>query len=188
MSRGPKPEHTREWVRDVVRSGRLGEAELHRTVEDVVRADHPDLPGQTAGDWIAQATRDWIADAAGWPDVTDHDRLQAAFGSVREAGIEVLQGCRDHWDAKRLLQAGDRRGVVWFTESDIWHAIDEPMLELNLWHGDSANAAPGDELLDEVLALLGSHGLSAHFDEGRIEVPVRWQARPSAAATGVEGD
>jgi hypothetical protein len=51
------------------------------------------------------------------------------------------------------------------------------MLEVNLWHGDSANAAPGDVLLDDVLAAFDAQGLPARFDEGRIEVAARWQRR-----------
>jgi hypothetical protein len=51
------------------------------------------------------------------------------------------------------------------------------MLEVNLWHGSTANAAPGDPLLDEVLGVLEKHGLAAHFDEGRIEVDAHWHRR-----------
>lgn len=180
MSRGPRPEHTREWIRDVVRSGRVSGTELHRTVAEVVSADHPTLPADTATEWIAQATRDWTADAAGWPAVTDHDRLQQAFRTIEDSGVPVLQGCRDHWDAQRVLDERGSRAVLWFTESDVWHAIDEPMLEVNLWHADGANAAPGDGLLEELLGALHAHDLTAHFDEGRIEVTVLWQARPEA--------
>ncbi len=178
MSRGPRPEHTREWVRDVVRSGRLSGAELERVVSDVVATDHPTLSADTAGEWVAQTTHAWVIDASGWPDVTDHDRLQQAFEALERSGVPVLQGCRDHWDAQQVLDERGSRAVLWFTESDVWHAIDEPMLELNLWHANSANAAPGDGLLEEILGVLRAQGLSAHFDEGRIEVPVLWQVRP----------
>ena len=43
------------------------------------------------------------------------------------------------------------------------------MLEINLWHGDTANVAPGEPLLDLVLGMLARHGIPAVFDEGRIE-------------------
>ena len=52
------------------------------------------------------------------------------------------------------------------------------MLEVNLWHGTTANAAPGDALLTAVVSCFERHGLAAHFDEGRIEVAARWQRRP----------
>ena len=69
------------------------------------------------------------------------------------------------------------RGIAWFTPPDIWHAVDEGMLEVNLWHGTTANVAPGDTLLDDVLGVLEKHGLEAHFDEGRIEVNAHWHKR-----------
>ena len=68
-------------------------------------------------------------------------------------------------------------GYIWFTAPDVWHAVDDGMLEVNLWHGTSANVAPGDHLLDAVLSCLARHGLRARFDEGRIEVDAHWQRR-----------
>jgi hypothetical protein len=67
--------------------------------------------------------------------------------------------------------------VAWFTPADVWHAVDEGMLEVNLWHGTTANAAPEDDLLYDVLGILEKHGLRAQFDEGRIEVDAHWQKR-----------
>ena len=94
----------------------------------------------------------------------------------------MLQGCEDHWAAKKVLDeraaAGTPpRGIAWFTPPDVWHAVDEGMLEVNLWHGTSANIAPGDGLLDDVLGILEKHGLAAKFDEGRIEVDAHWHKR-----------
>jgi hypothetical protein len=53
------------------------------------------------------------------------------------------------------------------------------MLEVNLWHATTANAAPGDALLEDALGCFASEGLAAHFDEGRIEVSAHWQRRPA---------
>jgi hypothetical protein len=170
---------TRGWVRDVVRSGLWPEDRVYAEVRAVVAEDHPDLPtDETSRAWIEEAVAGWRSDASGWADPTDHDRLQAAFADLSARGLTVLQGCADHWAAKEVLDRTTPRGVLWFTASDVWHAIDEAMLEVNLWHPDTANAAPGDRLLDEVLEAFGRHGLAAHFDEGRIEVAARWQRRP----------
>ena len=62
----------------------------------------------------------------------------------------------------------------------MWHAIDHGMLELNVWHGDTANVAPGDPLLDIVIDSLRAQGLAAHFDEGRVEVAAFWHRRLTA--------
>jgi hypothetical protein len=51
------------------------------------------------------------------------------------------------------------------------------MLELKVWHPDTANVAPGESLLDDVLALLHERQLPAVFDEGRIEVTIDWRRR-----------
>jgi hypothetical protein len=175
-------EDTRAWVRDVVRSGLLGADDLQAEVTGVVAVDHPELPAaETARAWIAEEQADWAEEARSWPAPTDHERLEAAFARLEEHGIVVLQGCADHWAARDLLRRREQdppRGVAWFTPADVWHAIDEGMLEVNLWHGTTANAAPGDALLDEAIGCFADEGLPAHFDEGRIEVSAHWRRRP----------
>jgi hypothetical protein len=176
-----RPEATRAWVADLVRSGLCSRVDLRTQAVAAIAADHPDLPAEATADaWIAEAETAWRADAATWPEVTDHDRLLRAFAALEERGIVVLEGVADHWVARDEL---DRRtpkpaGVAWFTPTDVWHAIDAGMLEVNLWHGTTANAAPGDALLDDALSAFADAGLEAHFDEGRIEVSARWQRRP----------
>ncbi|MGN6252463.1 MAG: DUF6891 domain-containing protein [Marmoricola sp.] len=170
---------TRGWVRDLVRSGLLYPQALLREVSEALAVDHPGLPDGAAAEWIAAAQDDWRRDAAGWDERTDHVALQEVFGQLEEAGFLVLQGCADHWAATQALrEAPDCAGVLWFTAPDVWHAIEAAMLEVNLWHPDTRNAALGDPLLDRVLAAFAAQGLAAHFDEGRIEVAARWQRRP----------
>jgi hypothetical protein len=177
-------QQVREFARDCVRSGLLAEQALYDEVLLAIRSELPETPdpGQVARRWIAEYRDELAADQQSWPDVTDYDRLQHAFAALEAADIAVLQGCEDHWTAKDLLHdraaAGDPpRGVAWFTPPDVWHAIDEGMLEINVWHASTANVAPGDPLLDEVIAVLEQHGLSAHYDEGRVEVSAHWHRR-----------
>ena len=178
--RGTTEAQTRIWVRDVVRSGLLAPDEEYAEVVAVIAADHPRLDAEaTAREWIAAERTAWADDAASWLDPTDYQRLEAAFAAMRAAGLLVLAPCTDHWAARDALR-GDpsAKGVAWFRPEDVWHAIDEPMLEINLWHPSTANAAPGDALLDDVLALVREQGLNARFEEGRVEVAARWQRRP----------
>jgi hypothetical protein len=173
--------HVREFTRSCVRSGLLGDDELHAEVTLAVSTElSVDLPERVASDWIAEYRAELALDQATWPETTDYDRLQAAFADLERSGLVVLQGCEDHWAAKAVLDTRSDDppvGVAWFTPSDVWHAIDEGMLEVNVWHGSTANVAPGDSLLDDVVAVLARHGLQAHFDEGRVEVAARWQRR-----------
>jgi hypothetical protein len=176
-------QHVREFTRASVRAGLLTADELHREVVEAINVDLPsraaDAPSLAAA-WIDEAREELRVDQVGWPEATDYERLQTAFDELALSDVIVLQGCDDHWAAKAVLdeRAGDPpRGIAWFTPPDIWHAVDEGMLEVNLWHGTTANVAPGDALLDDVLGVLEKHGLEAHFDEGRIEVNAHWHRR-----------
>ena len=93
-------------------------------------------------------------------------------------GLVVVRYTSDHHAARQALEAAESpQGLVFFTDTDVWHAVDFGMLELKLWHPDTANVAPGEPLLEDVLALLNEHGLAAVYDEGRIEVTLDWQRR-----------
>ena len=177
--------HVREFARASVRAGLL---DLDAVRDEVRQAVEVELPARAAeaaalsAAWVDEAVAELRADQQGWPEATDYERLQSAFAEMELLDVVVLQGCDDHWAAKAVLDeraaAGNPpRGIAWFTPSDVWHAVDEGMLEVNLWHGDTANAAPGDALLDEVIGILEKHGLAAHFDEGRIEVDAHWHKR-----------
>jgi hypothetical protein len=110
--------------------------------------------------------------------VTDVDRLDAVLGELESLGVVVVRYCTDHHEARKALEAAaNPKGLVFFTDTDVWHAVDFGMLELKVWHPDTANVAPGEALLDDVLALLRGRDLPATFDEGRIETTLTWQRR-----------
>lgn len=175
----------RQFTRSCLRAGLLDTDELHAEVAEAIRTELPERAeeaAELATAWLEEAHQQLREDQQDWPEATDYERLQTAFAEMELLDVSVLQGCEDHWAAKRLIDeraaaGGAPLGVIWFTPADVWHAVDEGMLEVNLWHGTTANAAPGDELLDDVLGILEKHGLQAHFDEGRIEVDAHWQKR-----------
>jgi hypothetical protein len=173
-------EELRDYARLQVRAGLLTPEQQYDEVASAVAAEMPGIDAAIlARAWLAAARKELAAEQATWPEVTDHDRLEAAFAECAAHAVPVLQGVEDHWVAQRYLEAADPapRGIAWFTQPDVWHAVDEGMLEVNLWHGDSANVAPGDPLLTAVLGCFDRHGLRARFDEGRIEVAAHWQRR-----------
>ncbi|HEY9563247.1 MAG TPA: hypothetical protein VIR30_05695 [Nocardioides sp.] len=175
-----REKHVRAFARDNIRAGLLQPQELLAEIKRAVRDELPWLPiGETISTWLREESATWAREAADWPLVTDYDRLQGAFEELGAGGVVVLQGCEDHWAARDVLTSGTpSRGVAWFMPQDVWHAIDEGMLEVNVWHTSGANAAPGDALLQFVLQVFADHGLEAHFDEGRVEVSAFWQRRP----------
>jgi hypothetical protein len=182
-------EQLRDWTRAQVWSGfRDDEAlrpEVLAAVQDEVR-DRAEAVRLTE-EYIADAHQRLAEASSAWPAETDYDRFEAAVAEIEAGGVVVLQACDDHWAAneelqRRTAEGSALRGVAWFTHSDVWHAVEHGMLELNLWHGDSANVAEGEDLLADVEAILHKHDLPAHFDEGRIEVTMTWQRRPSGAS------
>jgi len=168
----------RDFARLQVRAGLLDGAAMQAEVAEAISAELPGLDSAVlARAWLAAARQQLLADQTTWSEATDHDRLQAAFADLQAAGFAVLQGCEDHWAARAVLDAQSPPGVVWFTPGDVWHAIDHGMLEVNVWHATGANIAPGDALLGVVVDAFARHGLSAHSDEGRVEVDAHWHRR-----------
>ncbi|MBA2561246.1 MAG: hypothetical protein H0V07_15445 [Propionibacteriales bacterium] len=177
----------RTYAKVQVWSGFRQLSEVRSDVYDAV-VDEVTDPAQAqrlTDDLVADARSALDSAAQAWPDVTAFDRLQDAFADIEAADIVVLQACEDHWSANELLQqrAAEGRtpwGIAYFTLTDVWHAIEHDMLELNLWHGSSANVTEGDDLLEFVQRSLADHAISSVFDEGRIEVSVAWERRPAA--------
>src|SRR5690606_31640670 len=163
-------EELRDLARLLVRAGLGSPDQRQRQLVDAVRAALPHQEAEVlARAWLTAAARAAAAEEERWPARTDFDQLVGVFEECEAHGVRVLQGIDDHWDAKAELdRLGGRlgeqplRGILWFTQPDVWHAIDAGMLEVNLWHSTSANAAPGDHLLNAVLSCFERHGLPAH--------------------------
>ncbi|MGI8887873.1 MAG: DUF6891 domain-containing protein [Nocardioidaceae bacterium] len=175
----------RTYARVQVRAGFNTAEEIRADVYDAVSEEvkAPAEAQRLTDDFLSAAHAELALDAADWPQLTQFDALQAAFAELEQHDVVILQACADHWAAhdelqRRAAEGRPVRGIGYFTHSDVWHAVEHQMLELNLWHGTSANVAPGDELLDLVLDVLARHGIDSLFDEGRLELTVSWQRRP----------
>jgi hypothetical protein len=169
----------RGLARVLVRSGYADRAAVTAALSEAVREDAPSADAATlVPGLIDEAVAALAADAADWPDETDPDRLDAVLAELESFGVVVVRYCTDHHEARKALEAATNpKGLVFFTDTDVWHAVDFGMLELKVWHPDTANVAPGEPLLDDVLALLRERDLAAVFDEGRIETTLTWQRR-----------
>jgi hypothetical protein len=187
-NRARRLEQLRTYARCQVWSGYGSPEQVYDEVCEAVRDDVTDAgeAERLAADLVAQARAELDQAAAGWPSPTGFERLQAALDDLRAAGVVVLEAVDDHWAAHDALAEQSAHGprplgLAYFTHTDIWHAVVNGMLELNVWHGSTANVAEGEELLSLACDTLARHGLPAHFDEGRIEVTMEWQRKPAAA-------
>lgn len=190
LDKAGRIEQLRTFARCQVWSGYRADPEVRAEVYDAALAEERDPARAQAltEEVLADARRDLDAASATWPARSGFDRLQDAFADLRAADVVVLEAVDDHWAANERLsqdRAAGRppRGIAYFTHPDIWHAVEHGMLEINVWHGTTANVAPGDDLLDLVLATLREHGIEATYDEGRIEASVAWQRRPAGVAS-----
>ncbi len=169
----------RGLARVLVRSGYADHAAITAALTEAVSEDAPSMDAAALVPLlIGEAVMDLNEDASTWPESTDPDRLDAVLAEFERLGLVVVRYTSDHHAARQALEAADGpQGLVFFTDTDVWHAVDFGMLELKLWHPDTANVAPGEPLLEDVLALLRQNDLPAVFDEGRIEVTLDWQRR-----------
>jgi len=127
-------QHVREFTRACVRAGLLSPDELHDEVAQAISAELPrraedaDVLAQA---WVEEAREELRRDQSGWPEHTDHERLQAAFAEIEAGDVVVLQGCEDHWSAKAVLDARAAAGklpVVLFTAGGIATPADAAMM------------------------------------------------------------
>jgi uncharacterized protein DUF6891 len=168
-----------------LRSGYRSDDDVRADVLEAVRDEVRDAAEarRLTDEYLSLARAAWLDEAAGWDDETDVDRLWAALDDLEDADIVVLEAVDDHWAADAVLadrEAAGRppAGLVYFTHTDVWHAVEHGMLEINLWHGSRANVTDSDQLLTQTIEILERHDIPATFDEGRIETTVKWQRRP----------
>ena len=169
-----------DLARLLVRAGYLDRTSAVAELSGFVRAEV--LDEQEARELTERLIRDaeeaLAAEQDSWPERTDNDRLAAALAELSARGYLVREYVTDHFAASAALQANPAAvGIVFFTDTDVWHAISEGMLELKVWHADTSNVVSTDPELALVLDTVRNQGLPAVFDEGRIEVTVRWQRR-----------
>lgn len=171
-----------DFARLVVRAAYLHRSQMLAEVGNFIRAevDDSELAEQLADQYVSEAESELTDEIHAWTEPTDNDRLADVLAELRRRHYLTLENCQDHFDASRALKADPEgvQGVVFFTETDVYHAITEGMLELKVWHADTSNVVAADPELAMVLELLHDHELPALFDEGRIEVTLTWRRHP----------
>lgn len=172
----------RELARLHVWAGLLDPEERLDAMVRAVEVQMPDTDAQVmARAWLAAAEREHLRAASGWEGPTDHDRLQSALAECLAHDVAVLQGVDDLAQVRAAVEGAARplRGVAWFGEQAVWHAVATGELEIWLRHGTGVPAVDGDPLATAVLGCLARHGVRARWSDGRILTAVRWHRRPS---------
>jgi len=171
-----------------------GYAPLDEIVEEAVSMfadDTLDPPAlRAAARAVAeQALAAHVTDQSTWAEVTDCDRLDAAFAELDGAGIVARQhfsccgtcGAHEIRDEMDQAEKAGRvlRGFTFFHVQDTEHAVGGDGLYLSYGAAEqeqSASVAIGHE----VVAALDRHGLAPAWNgkiAHRIALPVRWQRR-----------
>jgi hypothetical protein len=126
---------------------------------------------------------------AHWPEVTDCDRLDAAFAELDSAGVVARQhfsccgtcGTHEIADEVQQVEKAGRiaRGYTFFHVQDTEHAVGGDALYLSYGAADGGAAAAvaiGHEVVDTLLR----HGLAPKWNgklAHRICLPLQWQRR-----------
>lgn len=166
---------------DAVIDNALEVLELQPHGEDVLR-DH-------ARRILDEETAVYHHEASGWPEVTDHDRLEQAFASLESQGVVCRQnftccgtcGVAEIGDEMQTARqsGGTVRGYAFFHMQDTERAVEGGGLWLNygaVEGGEGAAVAVGRSIADA----FGSVGLDVDWDGSlrkRIHVPLQWQRR-----------
>jgi hypothetical protein len=183
-------QEVRDYARREIRSGYSDRRDAIEFVSAVFSSDcDEDRLRPLATVWVDQALADYEREVATWPDVTDCDRLDAAFASLEQAGIVARQnfsccgtcGAAEIWDEIPVEDAksGAARGYAFFHQQDTERAVDGDGLYLNYGacaEGEAAAVAIGHE----IVAHFEKAGLTTKWNgtyQRRIDVTLDWKRR-----------
>ncbi|MCA9604738.1 MAG: hypothetical protein KC619_04055 [Myxococcales bacterium] len=133
----------------------------------------------------ARFAEEWQASMSDWPEVTDVDRVAAAFDALYGDGIAAYmnmgEDLDDAVDQCAAVAARDRnRGYCFFHHQDMLRAIEHGVLMIGFGPADaSKEATDGVEIGRRVADELKARGLTVSWDgsfEHRVE-PFTWQYR-----------
>lgn len=184
-----------EQVRRDVASGFYDEDAILTNAHDAFEEELPkEVLRREASATLRQALADHQAAEAGWPEITDCDRLDAAFAALEAKGVVSRQnftccgtcGSTEIWDEIDDAQDSGRpiHGYAFFHMQDTEAAVDGYGLYLNYGACDQDEEAAltiGHAIVDE----LEAHGLQTGWDGSwnqRIQVSLNWQKRRGLSA------
>jgi hypothetical protein len=157
------------------------------TCAEIIARLGPDEDRDRAWSIAADAMAGHLAAQAGWPAVTDNDRLTAAFAALDAAGIVA----REHWtgtlsDGRYEIGTPAGRGYCFYHRQDEERCVAGGGLLIA--YGTASDDGDVAAVGRAVAAALAAEGLTVEWDgtpEARIEVRMPWRVRrtgPLAAA------
>jgi len=170
--------------------GFLTDDEIVMDVVEMLSSDYPeDELRSVARRTLPNVVEALVKEQASWPDVTDCDRLDAAFSEMNEAGIVCRQhftccatcGHSEIWSEVNVERESglDVRGYAFYHAQD----TDTAMEGNGLWLGHDSVLDDEDASLRiaaEIVDCLRRHGLDASWS-GRtnrcVEVKMDWKRR-----------
>jgi hypothetical protein len=140
----------------------------------------------------AEALAVHLYEQAGWPDVTDCDRLDAAFAALEADGIVARQhfsccgNCGHAEMGDEIAQAEDAgravRGYTFYHLQNTESAVEGHGLYLSYGATEPGDAA-AEAVAGEVVAALAAHGLRPRWTGSVAQcvfVPLDWKRRRPA--------
>ncbi|MEU7614359.1 hypothetical protein [Micromonospora sp. NPDC049204] len=182
-----EPELT-EQIRDVVRRQvALAELPAAAIVAGTMEylADEADPAEIQARAWpmVTEELSAHLAAQAQWPEITDNDRLTAAFRTLSAAGVvarenfSCCQTCGTAEIGGEIPRGRTARGYAFYHQQDAENGVDDS--GVHVAYGLFGQPTTAD-LGAEVVAALRAEGLSVHWDGStgtRIRVALTWQRR-----------
>lgn len=183
----------RDLVRRDVAGGFFDDDAILTNANDVFEEELPrPLLRVEASAALRAALAEHRAAERDWSDMTDCDRLDAAFDALETEGIVARQnftccgtcGASEIWDEIETAQAEGLavEGYAFFHMQDTEAAVEGHGLYLNYGaceQGEPAAVAIGHRIVEQ----LEAHGLTTQWDgqlEQRIAVPLEWKKRRGA--------
>lgn len=177
----------REQVRIDLRMGFRPAEDVAETVLDIVETDDPDAVLPLVQDLVRTEAEVLRREQAGWPAVTDCDRLDPAFDDLERRGIVARQnfsccmtcGSKEIWGEVEDAEEAEMpvRGYAFYHEQDTAGAAAGGGLLLAYGASErGAAAAVGHE----IAAALHAQGLATEWDgspDKRIHVQMDWKRR-----------
>ncbi|MFG2056737.1 DUF6891 domain-containing protein [Micromonospora sp. NPDC048930] len=181
-------ERTRTELRAFVRrqvalAERPAAAIVAETVEYLHGRAEPDRLAELAWPVVAEELTAHLAAQESWPEVTDSDRLTAAFRALTAAGIVArenftcCQNCGLGEIGADVPRGVEPRGYAFYHQQDAEHGVEGAGVYVAYGLFEQP---PSAEVGEEVAAALRAQGLTVHWDgdvASRIHVPLRWRRR-----------